>query len=111
MSYLINAARKMDDRQLQVASDSQNVVVDLAKKVASYADRAPGMPGPFHKLVEPIESVFGSPTEFIRSVVESNRQWTEAWLDFSTKISDVFTPVAEPAVVEPTPIREVDFNA
>jgi len=106
MSYVIDAASKINEFQLNAVTQGQNAVVELVRQATEYIDRTPEAPEPFQKLVEPIESVVGRPAELIRSIAQSNQQWTQAWLDFHTKISEVIAPVAESAADEPTPIKK-----
>lgn len=106
MSYVIDAASKINEYQLKAVTEGQNAVVELVRKATEYFERVPEAPEPVHKLVEPIESVVGRPAELVRSFAESNKEWTQAWLDFHTKISEVLAPVAESGVGEPTPLKK-----
>lgn len=106
MSYVIDAASKINEFQLKSVIEGQNAVVDLVRKVTEYVDRAPEAPEPVQKLVEPIESVVGAPAELVRSFAQSNSEWAQAWLDFHNKISEVLTPVGDSAAGEPTPIKK-----
>lgn len=107
MPYVIDAASKINELQLKTVTEGQNAVVELVRKAAKYIDRAPVAPGPVQKVVEPIESVVGSPAELFRFIAQGNKEWTQAWLDFHTRISEVLTPDAKSAPrVEPTPIKK-----
>jgi hypothetical protein len=106
MSYVIDAASKINDLQLKAVIEGQNAVVEFARTAAEFVDRAPGATESVQKLVEPIESVVGGPTEFVRSIAQSNNEWAQAWLDFNNRISEVLTQAAESAADEPTPIKK-----
>jgi hypothetical protein len=58
------------------------------------------------KLVEPVESAVGSPAELFRSIAQSNKESTQAWLDFHTRISEALTPDPKSATGAPTPIKK-----
>ena len=106
MSYVIDAANKINDLQLKAVTEGQNVVVEFVRTAAEFVDRALGAPESVQKLVEPIGSVVGGPTEFVRAIAQSNNEWAQAWLDFNNRISEVLTPAAESAADEPTPIKK-----
>jgi hypothetical protein len=106
MSYVIDAANKINDLQLKAVTEGQNAVVDFVKTAAEFVDRAHGAPDSVQKLVEPIESVIGGPTELVRSIAQSNNEWAQAWVDFNNRISEVLTSAAESAGDEPTPIKK-----
>jgi hypothetical protein len=106
MPYVIDAASKINEFQLKAVTEGQNAVVEMVRKATEYIDRAPEAPKPVQKLVAPIESVVGSPAELFRSIAQSNKEWTQAWLDFHARISEVLTPVAESAAGEPTPLKK-----
>lgn len=106
MSYVIDATRKINEFQLQLVTDGQNAAVELVKLATDYFDRAPEALQPVRKLVAPVESVVGHPAEVVRSIAETNKEWSQAWLDFHTRISEVVTPVAQSAADEPTPIKK-----
>jgi hypothetical protein len=106
MPYVIDAASKINEFQLKAVTEGQNAVVELVRKATEYIDRTPEASKPVQKLVEPIESVVGSPAEWVRSIAQSNKEWTQAWLDFRTRISEVLAPVAESAAGEPTPLKK-----
>jgi hypothetical protein len=106
MSYVIDAASKINEVQLKAVTEGQNAVVELVRIAAEYIDRTPEAPEPVQKLVEPIEFVGGGPAELVLSIAQSNQEWALAWLDFHTRTSEVLTPVAESATGEPTPIKK-----
>src|SRR4051794_39252650 len=106
MSYVIDAANKINDLQLKVVTEGQNAVVDFVKTAAEFVDRSYGAPESVQKLVEPIESVIGGPAELVRSIAESNNEWAQAWVDFNNRISEVLTSAANSVVDEPTPIKK-----
>ena len=106
MSYVIDAASKINEVQVKAVTEGQNAVVELVRKATEYIDRTPEAPEPVQKLVEPIESVVGGPAELVLSIAQSNKEWAQAWLDFHTRISEVLTPVAESAAAEPTPLKK-----
>jgi hypothetical protein len=106
MSYVIDAASKINEFQLKAVAEGQNAVVELVRKATEFIEGTPEAPESVQKLVEPIESVVGGPAELVRSIAESNKEWAQAWLDFHTRISEVLTPVAESAAGEPTPIKK-----
>ena len=74
MPYVINAANKISDLQLKAVTEGQNAVVEFVRTAAEFVHRAPGAPESVQKLVEPIESVVGGPTEFARSIAQNDRQ-------------------------------------
>ena len=78
MSYVIDAANKINDLQLKAVTDGQNAVVEFVRTAAEFVDRAPSAPESVQKLVEPIESVVGGPTEFVRSIAQNNNDWAQA---------------------------------
>jgi hypothetical protein len=106
MSYVIDAANKINDLQLKAVTEGQNAVVDFVKTAAAFVDRAHGAPESVQKLVEPIESVIGGPTELVRSIAGSNHEWAQAWGDFNSRISEVLTSAAGSVVDEPTPLKK-----
>jgi hypothetical protein len=106
MPYVIDAASKINEFQLKAVTEGQNAVVEMVRNATEYIDRTPKAPKPVQKLVEPIESVVGSPAEWVRSIAQSNKEWTQAWLDFHTRIFEVLTPVADSAAGEPTPLKK-----
>lgn len=110
MSYVIDATRKINEFQLQVAANGQNAVVEIVKLATEFADRRPDALRPLYKLVEPVEAVVGTPAEFVRSIAENNAEWSQQWLDFHTKISEVVAPATAPTTAsdagEPTPIKK-----
>ncbi len=108
MSYVIDTANKINDLQLQAVIEGQKAVVDLVKKTAAYVDRSPEAPESVQKLVEPFKSVVGAPADLLRSLAQSNKEWTQAWLDFHTEVAEVLAPVAERGSSEPTPIKKSD---
>ena len=106
MPYVIDAASKINEYQLKAVTEGQNAVVELVRKATEYIDRTPEASKPVQKLVEPIESVVGSPAEWVRSIAQSNKEWTQAWLDFHTRISEALTPDSKSATGAPTPIKK-----
>ena len=106
MPSVIDAASKINEFQLRAVTEGQNAVVELVRKATKYIDRAPMAPEPVQKLVEPIESLVGSPAELFRFIAQGNKDWTQAWLDFHTRISEVLTPAAKSAPGAPTPIKK-----
>jgi hypothetical protein len=106
MSYVIDAASKLNEIQLKAVIEGQDAVVELVRKATEYIDRTSEAPEPVQKLVEPFESVVGDPAELVRSIAQSNKEWAQAWLDFHTKISEVLTPATKSAADEPTPIKK-----
>ncbi len=74
MSYVIDAANKISDLQLKAVTEGQETgVVEFVRTAAEFVDRAPSAPESVQKLVEPIESVVGGPTE-LRSVNRPEQQ-------------------------------------
>ncbi len=106
MSYVIEAASKINEYQLKAVTEGQDAVVELVRKATEYFDRTSEAPESVQKLVESVESVVGRPAELVRSIAESNKEWTQAWLDFHTRISEVLAPVAESGAGEPTPLKK-----
>ena len=53
MSYVIDAASKINEVQLKAVTEGQNAVVELVRIAAEYIDRTPEAPEPVQKLVEP----------------------------------------------------------
>ncbi len=110
MSYVIDAAKKINAFQVQFAKESQNAIVELVKSNVEYIDQRPEAAEPVRKLVETLASVVGSPVELIRTIAEGNKEWAQIWLDFHTNISDALAPTeastAPSAVGEPTPIKK-----
>jgi hypothetical protein len=106
MSYVIDAASKINELQLKVVTEGQDAVVELVRKATEFIDRTSVAPEPVQKLLEPVESIVGGPAELVRSIAQSNKEWTQAWLDFHTKVSEVLAPVATSAADEPTPIKK-----
>ena len=110
MSYVIDATRKINEFQLQAVADGQNAVVEIVKLATEFVDRRPEALRPLQKLVEPVEAVVGSPSEYVRAIAENNADWSQQWLDFHTKISEVLAPVAASGKAsdagEPTPIKK-----
>jgi hypothetical protein len=106
MSYVIDAAGKVNEVQLKVVTEGQDAVVELVKKVTAYVDRAPEAPEAVQKLLEPFEGFVGTPAELVESIAQANNEWAANWLDFHNRISEVLAPVAQSAAAKPTPIKK-----
>ncbi|MEO3761396.1 hypothetical protein ABGB19_24350 [Mycobacterium sp. B14F4] len=106
MSYVTDAASKINEFQLKIVAEGQDTVVELVKQATGYLDRKQEAPRAVQDVVEPFESLVGNPAEVFHSIAENNKEWAHAWLDFHTRISEVLTPVVESAAAAPTPIKK-----
>ena len=99
MSYVIDAATKIHDRQLEAITKGRGGVVKLVKRVAELAEGAPQAPAQVRSLLAPVTSVVGAPTNYVRFVAESSKQQTAALLAFQDEIVAALAHVdaSEPA--------------
>jgi hypothetical protein len=85
MSVVIDAAEKVHNKQVEVATRSQEVVAAALRKVADVAQdlrgKAPQVPesvsGPVEKVTAPVTKVVGTPSELAAYVARSTQDWLE----------------------------------
>lgn len=94
MSYVIDAASKIQERQLEAVTKGQESVLKLVKKVAELAEGAPKAPEQVQNALSPVTGVLGSPADYVRFIAESSSEWTSARLAFQDELVQVLAPAA-----------------
>jgi hypothetical protein len=104
MSYVIDAAGKVHDKQVAAATKSQDLFVKVVEKVAGLRDRAPQAPealkvvvGPIQKVTAPVAKVFGDRTEVVEYVNGSVRDWIGVQQSFQNQLLDAVAGQGSPA--------------
>jgi len=93
MSYAVDAAAKLHDRQVEAATKMQNLVVKAADGLAGLRDKAPETPeriaAPLGKVTGPVTKVVGSPSEVAAYVAQSGRDWVELQQKFAESLFEI----------------------
>jgi hypothetical protein len=102
MSYAIEAAAGLHHRQVEAATQVQDLFLKAFGGLATLADKAPQPPArlaaPLEKVAAPVAKFVGTRSEFAEYVGQSRRDWT----DLRTRFQDAFSQpkVAQGEVVD-----------
>ena len=104
MSYAIDAATRLHHRQLEAATQVQDLVIKAFGGLTTLADKAPQPPARFtaplekvpppSKVTAPVAKFVGTRTEFADYLGQTRRDWSDLRTRFQSAIADqkVATP-------------------
>jgi hypothetical protein len=105
MSYAIDAAARLHHRQVEAATQVQDLFLKAFGGLAKLADKAPQPPArlaaPLEKVAAPVAKFFGTRSELAEYVGQSRRDWSDLRTSFQDAIAE--RKVA-PQVTTVTPI-------
>lgn len=105
MSYALDAASRLHERQVEAATRVQDLMVKAVDSLVSLRNKAPEPPervvAPLEKISGPVSKVIGSPSEFASYVARSTREWTELQQKFQESIISVALPKEEASTAKP----------
>ena len=117
MSYAIDAATRLHHRQLEAATQVQDLLIKAFGGLTTLADKAPQPPAPFtapfekvaaplEKVTAPVAKFVGTRIEFADYVGQSRRDWSDLRTRFQDAIADRRSRKAEvDEAVEPVARR------
>ena len=96
MSYTIDTATKLHDRQVAAVSAVQSLLLKAADSLSGLTDKAPKAPeklsSTLEEAVAPVTKIVGTPTEVQAYAVASSRDWIEVQHKFQTALLDAMSP-------------------
>lgn len=104
MSYTVETATMIHDRQVAAARTVQSLMVEAAKSMTELTDKAPKAPEKLSSkvrgVVSPLTKVVGTPSEVQAYAAASSREWLEVQHKFQTALLDAMS-AATPTVDAP----------
>ena len=102
MSYAIDAATRLHHRQVEAATQVQDLVLKAFGGLATLADKAPQPPArfaaPLEKVAAPVASIVGTPREFADYLGRARHDWSDLRTRFQVAIADL--KIAQPEAEE-----------
>ncbi|MET0740031.1 MAG: hypothetical protein ABWZ26_00575 [Candidatus Nanopelagicales bacterium] len=119
MSYAVDAASKLHEKQLAAATKGQELFVTVVEKVGDLRGKAPKAPASvtdqLDKLVAPITKIVGTRSEVTEYVTRTAREWLALQQQYQARVLDIVgrqqrgdvevantKPASAPAVGKPT---------
>jgi hypothetical protein len=107
MSYAVDAATKLHQKNIEVATKVQDLIVEAVEKLVDLREKAPKAPSAvtdkLDDLAAPMTKIFGTRTEVREYITQTAREWVELQQKFQTRLLDSYglkkgpVAVAKPA--------------
>ena len=98
MTYTIETATKIHDRQVAAVSTLQSLLLKAVETLSGLTDKAPKAPekltSTLDEVTAPVTKIVGTPSEVQAYAVASSRDWLEVQHKFQTALLDALSPSA-----------------
>ena len=98
MTYTIETATKIHDRQVAAVTTIQSLLVKAVETLSGLTDKAPKAPeklsSTLDEVTAPVTKIVGTPSEVQAYAVASSRDWLEVQHKFQTALLDAVAPSA-----------------
>ena len=98
MTYTIETATKIHDRQVAAVSTLQSLLLKAVETLSGLTEKAPKAPekltSTLDEVTAPVTKIVGTPSEVQAYAVASSRDWIEVQHKFQTALLDAVYPAA-----------------
>jgi hypothetical protein len=88
MSYTVDTATKVHDRQIAAAGTFHSLLIKAVDALSGLADNAPQLSSRVDKFAAPVTKIVGTPSEVQAYAVASVRDWIDVQHKFQTGLLD-----------------------